>query len=363
MPEETPTEHVVRRVGITVWTIIGCVVVLAIVTSAMAAVSELVLPLVFAVMVGAAVYPVARRLQRWMKPAVAAMVVVFGSLAGVVVVVVMVVKNITTQAGAISHQIDLALGELGTTTDAAGLDQAALQSLRDSLRQVAAIIGKGMLTLVVGGLNAIFGFVAGTVLAVLIGYYVLKDGPDIKRWMVQQFPSTDQADVDDFLSTGVRAIRSYWAGRTVLSIVVSVVISVVSIIMGLPLVGTIFVVNFLGGYIPYLGAFIGGGLATLLALADGGLPEAFAMLAIVLACNLLLENVLEPQVMGTRLSIHPLVVLLATTAGGILGGVVGLILAVPVAVLAIDLVRRLRASGIAERIPLGVPSLPHIREE
>ena len=84
------------------------------------------------------------------------------------------------------------------------------------------------------------------------------------------------------------------------------------------------------------------------------------MLVIVLTCNLLLENVLEPRVMSSRLSIHPLVVLLATTAGGIIGGMVGLILAVPVAVLVIDLVRRLRASGLADHIQLKVPALPHV---
>jgi predicted PurR-regulated permease PerM len=363
VPEETPTEHVVRRVGILVWTIIGCVGVLAISTSALAAVSELVLPLIFAVMVGAAVYPLSRKLHRWMKPAAAAAVVVLGSLAAVVAVIALVVRNVVTQAGAISHQIDLALDDLGNTTDAVGLDQAALQHLSDAVKHLAGLIGRGVVTLLVGGVSAITGFVAGAVLAVLIAYYVLKDGPMIKRWLVRQFPLRDQAEVDDYLSTGVRAIRGYWAGRTVLSAVVSVVISVVSILMGLPLVGTIAVVNFLGGYIPYLGAFVGGGLATLIALADGGLPEAIAMLVVVLTCNLLLENVLEPKIMSNKLSIHPLVVLLATTAGGILGGMVGLILAVPVAVLTIDLVRRLRAAGIADRIPLKVPSLPHIKQE
>ena len=108
---------------------------------------------------------------------------------------------------------------------------------------------------------------------------------------------------------------------------------------------------------PYLGAFLGGGLATLLAVADGGLSQGVVMLAIVLACNLLLENVLEPMIMSDKLSIHPLVVLLATTFGGIVGGMVGLILAVPVAVLVIDLVRRLRSSGVGARLPEQVRSL------
>lgn len=355
----SPAERTIRRVGLTAWTVIGCVVVLVIAVAALAAISELVLPLVFAVMLGAAVYPLAARLQRWMQPAAAAAVVVLGSLAGVGLVVVLVVRNVVREADEIARQIDLAIGEMGGSGDPIGLDQAALERLAEAVKAAAAFVGRGIVTLFVGGVSAVTGFVAGIVLAVLIGYYVLKDGPLIKRWLVDQFPAAARADVADFLGTGVRAVRSYWAGRTVLSFAVALVISVVSLLMGLPLVGTIAVVNFMGGYVPYLGAFIGGGLATLVALADGGLGSAVVMLLIVLTCNLLLENVLEPRVMSTRLSIHPLVVLLATTAGGIIGGMVGLILAVPVAVLVIDLVRRLRASGIAERIPLKVAALPH----
>jgi predicted PurR-regulated permease PerM len=341
----------VRRVGIVAWTIIGCVVVATIAITALAAVSELVLPLVFAVMLGAAVHPLARSLQRWMKPAAAAAVVVLGSIAGLGLVAVLVVRNIVHQTGELAHQVDRALAELAGTTDEIGLDASALDSIRRAIASAAAFIGRGIVTLLIGGVGAVAGFVGAIVLAILIGYYVLKDGPIIKAWLVRQFPTELQGEVRDFLGTGVMAIRSYWSGRTVLSAAVSVVISVVSLLMGLPLVGTIAVVNFMGGYVPYIGAFLGGGLAVLLALAEGGISQALVMLVIVLACNLLLENVLEPKVMSTRLSIHPLVVLLATTAGGILGGIVGLILAVPVAVLVIDLVRRLRASGLAERIP------------
>ena len=344
----------VRRVGLVTWTIIGCVAVFSIAITSLAAVSELVLPLVFAVMLGAAVYPLARRLQRWMKPGAAGALVVLGSIAGIGLVAVFVVRNVVRQTGELARQIDLALSNLAGTTDGAGLDEAGLQSIRHAIAAAASVIGRGVVTLFVGGISAVTGFVGAIVLAILIGYYVLKDGPVIKPWLVRQFPESARPEVDDFLSTGVRAIRAYWAGRSVLSAVVSVVISLVSLIMGLPLVGTIAVVNFLGGYVPYLGAFLGGGLAVLLALADGGMTEALIMLAIVLACNLLLENVLEPKVMSEKLAIHPLVVLLATTAGGILGGMVGLILAVPVAVLVIDLVRRLRASGLASRLPLKV---------
>ena len=130
-----------------------------------------------------------------------------------------------------------------------------------------------------------------------------------------------------------------------MSAIVSVVIGVASLLLGLPLVFTIVVVNFVGGYIPYIGAFLGGGLAVIVALGEGGLGVAAVMLAVVLVANLALENFVEPKVMGRTLDIHPLVVLVVTALGGFLAGIVGLILAVPFTVIAGNAIGRLRRRG------------------
>jgi putative heme transporter len=110
------------------------------------------------------------------------------------------------------------------------------------------------------------------------------------------------------------------------------------------------VVNFIGGYIPYIGAFLGGGLAVVIALGDGGVRDAAIMLLVVLAANLLLENFVEPLVMGSNLDIHPVVVLIVTALGGLVGGIVGLILAVPAAVIAADGFARLRRRGVLDEV-------------
>ena len=135
-----------------------------------------------------------------------------------------------------------------------------------------------------------------------------------------------------------------------MSAIVSVVIGIASLLLGLPLVFTIVVVNFIGGYIPYIGAFLGGGLAVIIALGDGGLSQAAIMLVVVLAANLVLENFVEPKVMGRTLDIHPLVVLVVTALGGLIGGIVGLILAVPATVIASDAIARLRSRGLIDQV-------------
>ena len=111
---------------------------------------------------------------------------------------------------------------------------------------------------------------------------------------------------------------------------------------------SIVVVNFVGGYIPYVGAFLGGGLAVIVAIGEGGIAQGAIMLVVVLVANLALENFVEPKVMGRTLDIHPLVVLVVTALGGLLGGIVGLILAVPAWVIAGNAFGRLRSGGLID---------------
>ena len=107
-------------------------------------------------------------------------------------------------------------------------------------------------------------------------------------------------------------------------------------------------VNFVGGYIP-TSAPSSVGLAVMVAFGEGGLAEATVMLVVVLASNLLLENFVEPRVMGGSLDVHPVVVLVVIAFGGLLGGIVGLILAVPSYVIVRDAVRRFASRDLVER--------------
>ena len=89
----------------------------------------------------------------------------------------------------------------------------------------------------------------------------------------------------------------------------------------------------------------------LMALGEGGVGMALAVLLITLATNLLLENLLEPLLVGGELSIHPLLVLLATAIGGTMAGLVGLVLAAPALAIVIDVRRELSAAGFFDEDP------------
>jgi hypothetical protein len=108
------------------------------------------------------------------------------------------------------------------------------------------------------------------------------------------------------------------------------VVGLGALLLGVPLAGPIAIVTFVTSYIPFFGAFFAGAFAVLVALGAKGLSVALAMLAITLLANNTLQNLLEPVAFGRTLRLHPLTVLLVTTAGTLLFGVLGATLAAPV---------------------------------
>jgi predicted PurR-regulated permease PerM len=285
-----------------------------------------------------------------LKPTLAAGAVVLGLLLLMTGVIVATVRGVTDQADQISEVTDKALANAEDQLDVAGVDPAALDDAKAATEGAAPMIADGFVTKVVAGVGSIIGLASGIILGALIMYYLLKDGNKFRRAVVGAFPPALRGDVDGFLGDSFRVLRDYGKGRTIESAIVAAIVGLAALLLGLPLVFTIIVVNFIGGYIPYIGAFLGGGLAVIVALGDGGLPKAAIMLVIVLASNLLLENFLDPKVMGNSLDIHPLVVLVVTALGGLVGGIVGLILAVPAWVIGRDAIRRFRSRGIAEMV-------------
>ena len=97
----------------------------------------------------------------------------------------------------------------------------------------------------------------------------------------------------------------------------------------MPFALPIAVLTFFGGFVPIVGAFVAGAIATLVALVSNGVWTAVAVLAIVLVVQQLEGNVMQPILVGRTLKIHAAVVLTSVALGGTLFGIVGAFLAVP----------------------------------
>jgi predicted PurR-regulated permease PerM len=285
--------------------------------------------------------------RRGLKPTLAAGVIVLGLAALMTVVAIGTVRGIVQQRDEIGASVDAAMTNASAELD---VDEKSLEDARAAAEETTPAVAEGFLTKVVSGIDALVGLAGGLILGALIMYYLLKDGTSLRRSVVGQIAPSIRDEVDSFIGDACQILRSYGRGRTAMSAIVAAVIGVASLLLSLPLVFTIVVANFIGGYIPYIGAFLGGGLAVIVAFGEGGLDVAFVMLVVVVASNLLLENFVEPRVMGRTLHIHPLIVLVVTALGGFLFGIVGLILAVPFTVIVGNGIARLRARGFFQLV-------------
>ena len=331
------------KLGVWAWSFVGVVVATIIVFTAFAAVSEIVLPLLFAAVLAVVFKPVVVNLgARGLQPSLGAGLVVLGLLALMTLVGVATVRGVIQQTDDIGGSVDAAIQR---AVDELDVDEEALKDARTAAEETSPAIAEGFVTKIVSGVDALIGLASGLILGALIMYYLLKDGTSLRRAVVAQIAPSVRAEADSFIGEACQILRSYGRGRTAMSAIVAVVVGIASFLLGLPLVLTIVVVNFIGGYIPYIGAFLGGGLAVIVAYGEGGLGLAALMLLVVLAANLLLENFVEPRVMGRTLDIHPLLVIIVTALGGFLFGIVGLLLAVPFTVIAGNGIGRLRERG------------------
>ena len=133
----------------------------------------------------------------------------------------------------------------------------------------------------------------------------------------------------------------------------AVVIGAAALIVGVPLAGTIAVVTFVGAYVPFVGAWVAGAFAVLIALGTVGTDAAVVMAVVSLLANSVLQQVIQPLVMGATLSLNPLVVLVVTIGAGALFGMVGLTLAAPLTSAAVHIVNELRDKQDAPVVQTG----------
>jgi putative heme transporter len=125
-----------------------------------------------------------------------------------------------------------------------------------------------------------------------------------------------------------------------------------------PLAGTIAVVTFVGAYVPYVGAWVAGGFAVLIALGTGSTSDAVILAVVALLANGVLQQLIQPFVTGATLSLNPLVVLVVTIGAGALFGMVGLTLAAPLTSAAVHISneQRNRDPDLAPVEPAPAPS-------
>ncbi|MGV0714346.1 AI-2E family transporter [Mycolicibacterium sp. XJ662] len=228
----------------------------------------------------------------------------------------------------VTHSIDgvgnwLTDGPLGVSDQQIDqLQTAAVEALRNNQERLTS----GALSTA----TTVTEIVTGALLVLFTLIFLLHGGRNIFAFVTKIFPEHVRGRVRDAGKAGFRSLIGYVRATFLVALVDAVGIGAGLAIMGVPLALPLASLVFLGAFIPLVGAVITGFLAVIVALIAKGWIYALITLGLIIAVQQLEGHVLQPLVMGRAVSIHPLAIVLAIAGGGVLAGIVGALLAVPV---------------------------------
>jgi predicted PurR-regulated permease PerM len=203
----------------------------------------------------------------------------------------------------------------------------AVTQISDHLHASSGEIASGVMS----GAVIVGQIVAAALLTLVLLFFYVKDGPSLWRWMVRLFPKGTRPRVDHAGRMSWQVLGAYVRGQVLVATVDAVFIGTGLAIVGLPLVLPLSVLIFVAAFVPIVGAFTAGAAAVLIALVSKGAGAALIVLAINLAVQQLEGNVLYPMIMRRTIELHPVATLLIVGAGGVVAGIIGALVAVPIA--------------------------------
>ncbi|MDQ3147839.1 MAG: AI-2E family transporter [Actinomycetota bacterium] len=296
-----------------------------------------VLPLFIAILLATVLVPLARWLERRGWRRLPAAWVAFGGFVLVLVglgalVVPAVVQEFSDLGPVVSEGVDdveqwLVDGPLGLEQDQIDdYREQAGDRLGEFLRSSSGSVLSGAVALVEG--------LAGAVLALVLTFFLVKDGAHFQGWALDHLPSRHHDIVRRCAQRAWNALSGFLRGAAAIGLIEAAVIGVTLAVVGGSLIVPVMVLTFLAAFFPVVGAVVAGIVAALVALVTGGPGDALIVAGVALAVQQFDNDLLAPFVYGRTLQLHPAVVLVVLTAGGTLGGIAGAFLAVPLAAVA-----------------------------
>ena len=298
--------------------------------------SAVVIPILIALILASTFAPVMRWLRGRGVPSVLATVLVLLAivvlLGAVGWLIVWAVRDQWDELSAQAHDGFLEVLRWVNTLPFAP-DQAQLDEWRDNVVEfltgflTSSQFGSGALA----GVGAVTTFVAGFVLMVVVLFFFLKDGPQLWRFLLRPFRGEHRERAERAGRKTVETLGHYVRGTASVAAVDAIGIGIGLVILQVPLALPLAALVFVLAFIPIVGATLAGILAALVALVANGPLSAVLVVGVVVLVNQLEGNFLQPVLMGRALKLHSLVILLALTVGTVLSGVLGAVLAVPIA--------------------------------
>ena len=289
--------------------------------------------LFFAMLVTAWTQPVMNLLHRIMPKVIAMILALFAITIAIIAILGSVILS-TIQEGPkllASIQSGLSMVEGWLRTGPLKLSDAQFASLLDQARSASTSVAKGLLGETLGVLGSLGTLIiAGSVFIFGVIFFLLTP-EKVWGWLISWIPRRAQDTVDTSGRIAWESISGYTRGIVVVAFCDAVLVFIGLLILQVPLAPALAAVVFLGAFIPVIGAPIATFFAAVVALAERGPVIALLVIVLTVIVGSFDGDVLQPLVMGKAVNLHPLAIVFAIAAGGIALGIVGALIAVPIA--------------------------------
>jgi putative heme transporter len=330
------------------WRFLVVVAAGLVILKALAMFAVVTLPLVVALLIAALSSPAVRLMRRaGIRQGLAALVVVIGGIAMVVLLLTFAGQQVANGATDLADQVVKGLDEVREWLKDGPLNASDSQ-INDYITTAQTAITDrtkdGEALAQVTEFGAALGHVlAGFFIVLFSTYFFLADGERIWAWLVRLAPRNARARIDSSGRVAWVSLTQFVRATVIVALVDAIGIALVAAILGVPFVLAIGVLVFLGAFVPMIGATIAGTVAILVALVDQGPITALFMLGGVILVQQIEGHILQPFLMGRWVSLHPLGVIVAIAGGVIVAGIAGALVAVPLAAVVNAVVQHLAA--------------------
>jgi putative heme transporter len=329
-PTVALSDHRLARGGVFAWSIIGLLILLVVTLRVLDLFSLVIIPLVIALLPAALLSPFSERAKaRGLPPALVAAVLVLVFLFGFVGLLTAIGWLVANELTDIVETLQDAYTDIAEWVNGRfGPTLPEVSELLDSIEQWAREIDMSGQAREVASLT--LEVVSGILLGLIALFFYLKDGDKLAQFALDITPERIREDMAEIGRRLWWTVGGYFRGQIIVAAVDAFFIGVGLFLLGVPLALPLALLVFIGGLFPIVGAFTAGAVAVLIALADGGIGIALAVLLLNVVVQQAEGNLLEPLIVGRATRLHPLAVLAALTAGAVTLGILGAFLAVPV---------------------------------
>jgi len=265
-----------------------------------------------------------RGLPRWVAVSLvllAALGVFAGFLAAAIPVVVTQATHLADALPSYLRSLNHSTGTLGHLNSRYHIVSRLQKLLRGGGASFGTVLGIG---------KVVLGLVTSVLVVVIVTVYLLVDLPRVKRGIYQLAPKTRRARMVLLTDEILGRVGGYVLGNLLTSFIAGIGTWVWAIAFGIPYALLLGILVALFDLIPIVGSTIGGVIVALVALTVS-LPVAIATAAFYVGYRFLEDYLLTPRIMVRTVNVPGLVTVVATVLGGALLGIIGALVAIPVA--------------------------------